>query len=344
MNIKELLNLAINKNASDLHLSTGLPARIRVDGDLQILEAPLLQDSAFLNDLYSLMTANQKVLFEKNLDLDFSFSFQQINVRAQIFTQSRGIGAVFRIIHQHIPSIEELGLPDVLKDLVSNPHGLVLFTGSTGSGKSTTLAAVIDYLNNTKLGHIVTIEDPIEFHHTSRKCLIHQRELHRDTSSFSAALHAVLREDPDYIIVGELRDLETIRLALTAAETGHLVFGTLHTNSAAKTINRIVDVFPAEEKSIIRTLLSESLRAVIAQNLIKKLGGGRVAVFEIMIANSAIANLIRENKIAQLHSVIQTNQKLGMNTFDQHLMRLVSQKIIDNQIAEDFKSMASNSP
>jgi twitching motility protein PilT len=259
--------------------------------------------------------------------------------RVNAFNQKRGAAAVFRTIPSKVLTLEELKAPESFKDIVNVPRGLVLVTGPTGSGKSTTLAAMIDHLNDNRYEHILTIEDPIEFVHTSKKCLINQREVHKDTLGFSEALRSALREDPDIILVGEMRDLETIRLALTAAETGHLVFGTLHTTSAANTIDRIVDVFPAAEKDMVRSMLSESLRSVIAQTLLKKIGGGRIAAHEIMIGTPAIRNLIREAKIAQMYSAIQTGQAVGMQTLDQNLRELVKRGLITRA---DAKVKAQN--
>ncbi len=309
---------------------------IRVDGDLRRINVPALEHKDVIKIIYDIMNDKQRKEFEEHLETDFSFEILNLaRFRVNAFTQSRGAGAVFRTIPSKILSMEDLGLPPVFAEMASYPKGLVLVTGPTGSGKSTTLAAVIDYINSSRYEHILTVEDPIEFVHNSKKCLVNQREVHRDTHSFNAALRSALREDPDIILVGELRDLETIRLAMTAAETGHLVFGTLHTNSATKTINRIIDVFPGEEKSMIRSMLSESLMAVVAQSLLKKVGGGRVAALEIMICNSAIRNLIREDKVAQMYSSIQTGQAKGMQTLDQHLTQLVHDNLIAKHTARD---------
>lgn len=307
---------------------------IRVDGDLRKINIPALEHNDVINMVYDIMNDKQRRTFEEHLETDFSFEIKDIaRFRANIFTQARGVGVVFRTIPEKISSIDELAMPPVFKDIANYPRGLVLVTGPTGSGKSTTLAAIIDYINSHRHDHILTIEDPIEFIHISKKCLINQREVHRDTESFDKALRSALREDPDVILVGELRDLETIRLALTAAETGHLVFATLHTSSATKTINRIIDVFPGDEKSMVRSMLSESLQAVIAQNLVKKTGGGRVPAFEIMLCNAAIKNLIREDKVAQMYSTIQTGQAQGMHTLDQHLAQLVQRAVITQHTA-----------
>ncbi|SET83055.1 type IV pilus twitching motility protein PilT [Thalassotalea agarivorans] len=334
MDITELLAFSVQNNASDLHLSTGTPPSIRVDGDVRKLNIPAF-DAKDVNALvYDIMNDRQRKEYEENLEVDFSFEVPNLaRFRVNAFNQNRGPSAVFRTIPSKILSLEELGCPDIFRDISENPRGLVLVTGPTGSGKSTTLAAMIDYINNSKHDHILTIEDPIEFVHDNKKCLINQREVHRDTLSFNAALRSALREDPDVILVGEMRDLETIRLAMTAAETGHLVFGTLHTTSAPKTIDRIIDVFPAEEKSMVRSMLSESLRAVISQTLVKKVGGGRVAAHEIMIGIPAIRNLIREDKVAQMYSAIQTGMQHGMQTMDQCLMDLVNRGLITRQDA-----------
>jgi twitching motility protein PilT len=276
------------------------------------------------------------VAFDKLLETDFYFEVPFVaRFRVNAFNQSRGAGAVFRTIPSRVQSMEELGMGEVFRKMTDAPRGLVLVTGPTGSGKSTTLAAMIDYLNNHRHHHILTIEDPIEFVHESRKCLINQREVHRDTRSFATALRSALREDPDVILVGEMRDLETIRLALTAAETGHLVFGTLHTTSAAKTIDRIIDVFPGDEKSMVRSMLSESLLAVVSQTLVKKIGGGRVAAHEIMLGTSAIRNLIREDKVAQMYSSIQSGGSLGMQTLDMGLRDLVTKGLVSREQARE---------
>lgn len=336
MEIAELLGFTVKNKSSDLHLSAGLPPMIRVDGDLRKINVPALEHKDVIKIIYDIMNDKQRKEYEEHLETDFSFEIPNLSrFRVNAFTQARGAGAVFRTIPSKIVTMEDLHLPSIFKDMASFPKGLVLVTGPTGSGKSTTLAAMIDFINSSRYEHILTVEDPIEFVHTSNKCLVNQREVHRDTRSFSAALRSALREDPDVILVGELRDLETIRLAMTAAETGHLVFGTLHTNSATKTINRVIDVFPGDEKSMVRSMLSESLQAVIAQGLLKKVGGGRVAALEIMICNSAIRNLIREDKVAQMYSSIQTGQSQGMMTLDQHLLQLVTDKLISRETALD---------
>ncbi len=340
MDIAELLAFSVKNNASDLHLSAGLPPMIRVDGDMRRINVPPL-DHRFVHGLvYDIMNDKQRKDYEEFLETDFSFEIPGVaRFRVNAFNQKRGAAAAFRTIPSKVLTLEEIKAPESFKDIINVPRGLVLVTGPTGSGKSTTLAAMIDYLNDNRYEHILTIEDPIEFVHTSKKCLINQREVHKDTLGFSEALRSALREDPDIILVGEMRDLETIRLALTAAETGHLVFGTLHTTSAAKTIDRIVDVFPAAEKDMVRSMLSESLRSVIAQTLLKKVGGGRIAAHEIMIGTPAIRNLIREAKIAQMYSAIQTGQAVGMQTLDQNLKELVKRGQITRM---DAKSKAQN--
>ena len=334
MDIAELLTFSVKNGASDLHLSAGLPPMIRVDGDVRKINVPALDHKTVHGLVYDIMNDKQRKDYEEFLETDFSFEIPDLaRFRVNAFNQNRGAGAVFRTIPSDILSLEDLGTPAIFKKIADNPRGLVLVTGPTGSGKSTTLAAMIDYINNKSYAHILTIEDPIEFVHESKKCLVNQREVHRDTHGFNEALRSALREDPDIILVGEMRDLETIRLALTAAETGHLVFGTLHTSSAAKTIDRIIDVFPAAEKTMVRSMLSESLRAVIAQTLMKKIGGGRIAGWEIMIGTPAIRNLIREDKVAQMYSSIQTGQAHGMVTMDQYLQDLVSRGLVTIQDA-----------
>jgi twitching motility protein PilT len=334
MDIGELLAFSVKNGASDLHLSAGLPPMIRVDGDIRRINVPPLEHKVVHDLVYDIMNDKQRKDYEEFLETDFSFEIPGLaRFRVNAFNQNRGSAAVFRTIPSKILSLEDLNAPSIFKQISDNPRGVVLVTGPTGSGKSTTLAAMIDYKNNNEYGHILTIEDPIEFVHESKKCLINQREVHRDTLGFNEALRSALREDPDIVLVGEMRDLETIRLALTAAETGHLVFGTLHTSSAAKTIDRIVDVFPAAEKEMIRAMLSESLRAVISQTLLKKTGGGRVAAHEIMIGTPAIRNLIRENKIAQMYSAIQTGQQFGMQTLDQNLQEMVRRALVSRDEA-----------
>ncbi|MCX7207130.1 MAG: type IV pilus twitching motility protein PilT [Proteobacteria bacterium] len=329
MEISELLAFTVKNKASDLHLSSGLPPMIRVDGDIRRINTPALSHKDVHDMVYDIMNDGQRKIYEDTLECDFSFEIPRLaRFRVNAFVQNRGASAVFRVIPSDIKTLEELGCPRIFQDIAETPRGLVLVTGPTGSGKSTTLAAMINYINTNEYGHILTVEDPIEFVHTSQKCLINQREVGPHTMSFSNALRSALREDPDVILVGEMRDLETIRLALTAAETGHLVFGTLHTSSAAKTIDRVVDVFPAAEKEMVRSMLSESLRAVISQTLLKKKEGGRVAAHEVMIGIPAIRNLIRENKIAQMYSAIQTGSQFGMQTLDQCLQGLLQRNII----------------
>ena len=336
MDITELLAFSAKQGASDLHLSAGLPPMIRVDGDVRRINLPPMEHKQVHALIYDIMNDKQRKDYEEFLETDFSFEVPGVaRFRVNAFNQNRGAGAVFRTIPSKVLSMEDLGMGEVFRKISDVPRGLVLVTGPTGSGKSTTLAAMLDYLNNPKYQHILTIEDPIEFVHESKKCLVNQREVHRDTHGFAEALRSALREDPDIILVGEMRDLETIRLALTAAETGHLVFGTLHTTSAAKTIDRVVDVFPAEEKAMVRSMLSESLQAVISQTLLKKIGGGRVAAHEIMIGTPAIRNLIREDKVAQMYSAIQTGGALGMQTLDACLKNLLAKGLINRDAARE---------
>jgi twitching motility protein PilT len=313
---------------------------IRVDGDIRRINVPALDHKTVHGLIYDIMNDKQRKDYEEFLETDFSFEIPNLaRFRVNAFNHNRGAGGVFRTIPSTILTLEELGCPATFKDIADQPRGIVLVTGPTGSGKSTTLAAMMDHVNNERFEHILTIEDPIEFVHESKKCLVNQREVHRDTHGFNEALRSALREDPDIILVGEMRDLETIRLALTAAETGHLVFGTLHTSSAAKTIDRIIDVFPAAEKTMVRSMLSESLRAVISQTLLKKTGGGRIAAHEIMIGTPAIRNLIREDKVAQMYSAIQTGQSVGMQTLDQNLQDLVARGLVSRI---DARSKAMN--
>jgi twitching motility protein PilT len=343
MDITELLAFSAKQGASDLHLSADMPPMIRVDGDVRRINLPALDHKEVHSLVYEIMNDKQRKDFEEFLETDFSFEVPGVaRFRVNAFNHNRGAGAVFRTIPSKILSMDDLGMGQIFKDLAMTPRGIVLVTGPTGSGKSTTLAAMVDYINDTKYDHILTVEDPIEFVHESKKSLINQREVHRDTLGFNEALRSALREDPDVILVGEMRDLETIRLALSAAETGHVVFGTLHTSSAAKTIDRIVDVFPAEEKSMVRSMLSESLQGVISQTLLKKTGGGRVAAHEIMIGTPAIRNLIREAKIAQMYSAIQTGGSLGMQTMDQCLQTMLSKGLITREVARDKAKMPEN--
>lgn len=340
MDITELLAFSVKQGASDLHLSAGLPPMIRVDGDVRRINLPPLEHKQVHDLMYDIMNDKQRKDFEEFLETDFSFEVPGVaRFRVNAFNQKRGAAGVFRTIPSKVLSMEDLGLSQVFRDICMTPRGLVLVTGPTGCGKSTTLAAMIDFINDNKYEHILTIEDPIEFVHDSRKCLVNQRELHRDTLGFAEALRSALREDPDIILVGEMRDLETIRLALTAAETGHLVFGTLHTSSAAKTVDRVIDVFPSAEKSMVRSMLSESLQAVISQALLKRMSGGRVAAYEIMRGTPAIRNLIREDKVAQMYSAIQTGQSIGMQTMDQCLKELFKKRVITREIAREKARM-----
>lgn len=343
MDITELLAFSAKQGASDLHLSAGLPPMIRVDGDVRRINLPAMEHKQVHGLIYDIMNDKQRKDYEEFLETDFSFEVPGVaRFRVNAFNQNRGAAAVFRTIPSKVLSMDDLGLGEVFRSIADVPRGLVLVTGPTGSGKSTTLAAMVDYLNASKYQHILTVEDPIEFVHESKKSLINQREVHRDTHGFNEALRSALREDPDIILVGELRDLETIRLALTAAETGHVVFGTLHTTSAAKTIDRVVSVFPAQEKSMVRSMLSESLQAVISQTLLKKTGGGRVAAHEIMLGTPAIRNLIREDKTAQMYSAIQTGGSLGMQTLDSCLKGLLSKGLISRDAAREKAKTPEN--
>ncbi|MFL6719034.1 MAG: type IV pilus twitching motility protein PilT [Burkholderiaceae bacterium] len=346
MDISELLAFSVKNKASDLHLSAGLPPMIRVHGDVRRINLPPLEHKDVHGMIYDIMNDGQRKAYEENLEIDFSFAIPGLaRFRVNAYNQDRGAAAVLRTIPSTILSLEQLNAPKIFADLALKPRGLVLVTGPTGSGKSTTLAAMVNHVNENEYAHILTIEDPIEFVHESRKCLINQREVGVHTHSFNAALRSALREDPDVVLVGELRDLETIRLALSAAETGHLVFGTLHTSSAAKTIDRIIDVFPGDEKEMVRAMLSESLQAVISQSLLKtKDGNGRVAAHEIMLGTPAIRNLIREAKIAQMYSAIQTGGNLGMQTLDSCLTDLVKRNVISSAAARAAAKTPENFP
>lgn len=342
MDITQLLAFGVEQGASDCHLSAGEPPMIRINGDLKKLENPPLTQEEVHALVYDIMSDAQRKIFEETHECDFSFEMGQVaRFRVNVFRQRKGEGAVFRTIPTKILTLEELGMPPILKQLCEKEKGLILVTGPTGSGKSTTLAAMVDYLNSSFEGHILTVEDPIEFVHPSKKCLVNQRELGPHTHSFSNALKSALREDPDIILVGEMRDLETIQLALTAAETGHIVFGTLHTSSAPKTVDRIIDVFPPTQQAQIRAQFAESIEAVITQTLLKKKAGGRVAALEIMTGTTAIRNLVREGKIHQIVGTMQVSQKDGMQTMDMALTNLVTRGIVTREEAQ-AKSMNPN--
>ncbi|MDO4233226.1 MAG: type IV pilus twitching motility protein PilT [Lautropia sp.] len=346
MDITELLAFSVKNKASDLHLSAGMPPMIRVNGDVRRINLPAMDHEAVHGLIYDIMNDSQRKEYEDRLECDFSFAIPGLaRFRVNAFVHERGAGAVMRTIPSKVLTLEQLNAPKSFTDIAMQPRGIVLVTGPTGSGKSTTLAAMINHINENEFGHILTVEDPIEFVHEPKRCLINQREVGPHTHSFNNALKSALREDPDIILVGELRDLETIRLALTAAETGHLVFGTLHTSSAAKTIDRIVDVFPAAEKEMVRAMLSESLKAVISQTLLKtKDGNGRVAAHEIMIGTPAIRNLIREAKVSQMNAAIQTGAAVGMQTLDQCLTDLVRRNVISMADARSAAAVKENFP
>ncbi|OHB46234.1 MAG: twitching motility protein PilT [Planctomycetes bacterium GWF2_39_10] len=343
MEILELLTFAKKEKASDVHISSGEPPMIRIHGDMRKIDSPSLQKEDVHKILYDILNDQQRKIFEENHELDFAIAFGDAGrFRVNAFLQSRGESIVFRTIPTVIPSLEELGMPKIVEDLTKKEKGLILVTGPTGCGKSTTLAAMIDLINRKEKCHILTVEDPIEFVHNSKNCLINQRELGHHTHSFANALRSALREDPDVILVGEMRDLETISLALTAAETGHLVFGTLHTSSAPKTVDRIIDVFPPEQQEQVRSMFSESLQAVLTQQLVKRKDGkGRIAALEIMIGTSAVRNLIRENKIAQIPSSIQTGRQYGMQTMDQALIELYQKDLVTKEAIEKLVSSSS---
>jgi twitching motility protein PilT len=334
MDITQLLQFACQQDASDLHISAGEPPMVRVHGDVKRIKAPALTSEQTHAMIYDIMGDSQRKVFEEKSDIDFSMALGEVaRFRVNVFRQNRGVGAVFRKIPTKILSLEELNMPQILADISRKEKGLVLVTGPTGSGKSTTLAAMIDLINNELEGHILTIEDPIEFVHNSKKSLVNQREVGPHTHSFSNALRAALREDPDIVLVGEMRDLETIQLALTAAETGHLVFGTLHTSSAPKTVDRVIDVFPPNQQAQVRAMFAESIQAIITQTLCKKVGGGRVASLEILLGTTAVRNLIREGKIHQIPGVMQTSQNVGMQTLEMHLRELVDRGLITRELA-----------
>ena len=342
MDITQLLAFGVEQDASDCHLSSGEPPMLRIHGDLKKLDHPTLTKEEVHAMVYDIMNDAQRKTFEEHHEIDFSFELGEIaRFRVNVFMQRKGEGAVFRTIPTKILTLDQLGMPPIMKELCEREKGLILLTGPTGSGKSTTLAAMIDYLNNSYEGHVITIEDPIEFVHESKKCLVNQRELGSHTHSFANALRSALREDPDVILVGEMRDLETIQLALTAAETGHLVLSTIHTSSAPDTVNRVIDVFPPGQQAQIRTQFAESIEAVITQTLVKKKAGGRVPAVEIMTGTTAIRNLIRENKIHQIPGTMQVSQKDGMQTMDMALTDLVNRGIVTKEEAQS-KSMTPN--
>ncbi len=335
MDIAQLLTFTKESGASDLHLSSGNPPMARIHGEMRRLDIPEISKEDIHHMVYDIMDDDQKRRFEENKEIDFSRELGGLaRFRVNVFYQKMGASAVFRTIPTKVLTFDQLNLPEIIRELSMKEKGLVLVTGPTGSGKSTTLAAMVDLINKTKNGHILTVEDPIEFVHVSQKCLVNQREVGPNTKSFANALRSALREDPDIILVGEMRDLETISLAITAAETGHLVFGTLHTSSAAKTVDRVIDVFPANQQAQIRAMFAESLQGVVAQKLLMKKGGkGRAAAMEIMIGTPGIRNLIRENKTFQIPSMIQTGMSLGMQSMDQALKKLVTDGVVEKEAA-----------
>lgn len=336
MDITELLKFTLDNKGSDLHLSGTNPPIVRINGQLHRLKTDDLTSDSIRAMLYAVMTEEQRAHFERDLEIDFAISFgENARFRVNAFTNRVGSAAVFRVIPTKIPTMEQLNLPSVIRRLADLKKGLVLVTGPTGSGKSTTLASMINHINENHAKHILTVEDPVEFYHPSKRSLVNHREVGNDTRSFARALKSALREDPDVILVGEMRDHETISLALTAAETGHLVFGTLHSNSAAKTIDRIIDVFPAAEKEMVRSMLSGSLQGVVTQQLLRTLEGGRVAAHEIMIGTSAVRNLIRENQLAQVYSMIQTGSRYGMQTMQDSVSDLLGDEKISADVARE---------
>lgn len=340
MDISELLTFTKNSGASDLHLSAGCEPIIRLDGALKRIDSPPLTKDEIHEMIFDVLTDEQQAIFQENLEIDFAIELEGVaRFRVNCFNQYRGESAAFRVIPSDVKTLDDLGFPKIFGEMALKPHGLVLVTGPTGSGKSTTLAAMVDLVNTTRDAHIITVEDPIEFLHTSKKCLVHQREVHKHTHSFANALRSALREDPDVILVGEMRDLETTQLAITAAETGHLVLATLHTNSAAKTMDRIIDIFSAEQQSQIRSMLSESIQAVIAQTLLPRLGGGRVASYEVMVATPAVRNLIRERKTFQIPSIIQTQAQHGMITMGNCIEGLVAKGLVSKEYLLDSVEM-----
>jgi twitching motility protein PilT len=341
LGIAQLLRFTIEQGASDLHLSAGQPPLLRIHGDLRRVELPPMSPSDVNRLVAEVMTEENQRVFQEQLELDFAYTLDQtLRFRVNAFVQNRGVGAVFRAISNRIPSMSDLGLPEVVRRFAEEEKGLVLVTGPTGSGKSTTLAAMIDHVNETLAGHLLTLEDPIEYVHTPKRCLVNQREVGRQTHSFAAALRSALREDPDVILVGELRDLETTALAMTAAETGHLVLATMHTSSAPKTVDRIIDIYPAEQHGQIRAMMSESLLGVVSQMLVKKRGGGRAAALEILVGTPAVRNLIREGKTHQIPSSMQVAGRSGMQTMEMALVNLVTRGVID--VAEARARMPSS--